>query len=605
MSATDGTNEPTFEVVIPDLNYYLDLIPCRKACPVQTHAGRYVQAIARGNFREAYEVASMPNPLASICGRVCAHPCETACRRGLIDEPISIRALKRAACERFGPESGQAFLPKRRAEPKEINVAVVGAGPAGISCAYYLALNGYQVTIFESTPVVGGMLYLGIPEYRLPRYLIRMEFERVLRLGVQLKAGWALGRDFSLRTLKDQGFDATFIAIGASKSKTLALPGSDLDGVINGIDFLINVNLGYKVELEDKVIVIGGGNVAIDIARSALRESEGEETDDGSTTIDAARMALRLGAKEVHVVCLENWHEMPAYRYEIEEALAEGIILHTSRAPRRILGSKGQVAGIEVVDVLSVFDSEGRFNPILLENTESQIEGGTVIMAIGQQVDAASLALDPDLKLNQNGTIQVDETTLSTNVEGVFAGGDAVFGPRVVIDSAANGKRAARSIMEYLQGYPQSTTSYHFETMETNSYSMPDGYERACREKVPQVSVGRRIGFAEVELGYSTEQAQKEAQRCLKCNINTIFNAEKCILCAGCVDVCPENCLVLVPVSKLDFKRIDSPITGANQNSWAIIKDEARCIRCGLCAKRCPTGAITMERLVFDEYSNA
>lgn len=598
-------SDSTYKTVVPDLNYYLDLIPCRKACPVHTHAGRYVQAIGAGDFREAWDVASAPNPLASICGRICAHPCETACRRGVLDNPIAIRALKRSACEHFGPESGQAFLPKRHEKSNGIKVAVVGAGPAGISCAYYLALNGYEVTILEATLVVGGMLYLGIPEYRLPRYLIRMEFERILHLGVELKTGWAMGKDFSIKTLRDQGYQAVFLGIGTCKSKTLSIPGHELDGVINGIDFLINVNLGYRVELSEKVLVIGGGNVAIDIARSALRENDDAETDDGSTTIDAARLALRLGAKEVHVICLESWDEIPAHRYEIEEAEAEGIIFHTSRAPQRILGADGKVSGLEVVDVLSVFDSEGRFNPTLLPRTETIIEGGSIIMAIGQQVDSESLTLDPQLELNPNGTIKVDETTLATSMKGVFAGGDAVYGPRIMIDSVANGKLVARSIMEYLNNGHERAKIFHFETMNTTTYSMPNGFERAQREEIPQIEVGRRVGFAEVELGYSEEQARREAERCLKCNINTIFDGQKCILCGGCVDVCPENCLSLVDSAKVQFSSSDSGALNLAEGSFAILKDETICIRCGLCAKRCPTGAITMERIVFDEYANA
>ncbi len=596
-----------YNVVVPDIDHYLELIACRNACPVNTHAGRYVQAIASGDFQQAYVVASLPNPLASICGRVCAHPCETACRRGKIDSPISIRALKRAACEKFGPESGQAFLPKRPSKSNGRKVAIIGAGPAGISCAYYLALEGYEVSIFEASPVIGGMLYLGIPEYRLPRYLIRMEFERILRLGVELKTGWALGRDFSLQNLKDQGFEAMFVGIGTNQSKSLSLPGYELDGVINGIDFLMNVNLGYKVDLADRVIVIGGGNVAIDIARSALREGkspEENEVDDGSATIDAARLALRLGAKEVHVVCLEAWEEMPAHRYEIEEAQNEGIVFHTSRAPKRILGDMGHVTGLEVQDVLSVFDEHGRFNPKLLEHTESIIEGGSIIMAIGQQVDRASLALDQSLELNSNGTIRIEQATLATNLPGVFAGGDACYGPRIMIDSVADGKKAARSIMHYLNADRVRTMRCHFHPLETRKYSMPDQFQCAQRQEIPQTPVNRRVGFSEVEQVYSESASRSEADRCLKCNISTIFDSTKCILCSGCVDVCPEDCLALVKSDSIsiDTATARAPIT---PNSWVIIKDETRCIRCALCAKRCPTDTITMEKLEFDEYEYA
>lgn len=596
----------TYNVDIPDLEYYLDLIPCRKGCPVNTHAGRYVQAIADGNLNEAYEVAAAPNPLASICARVCAHPCESVCRRGDIDSPISIRALKRIACEKFGPESGKKYLPRKRPPSNGIKVAVIGAGPSGISCAYYLALNGYEVTIFESTRVVGGMLYLGIPEYRLPRYLIRMEFERVLHLGVQIKTGWALGRDFSLQTLKDQGYRATFIGIGASKSKGVAIPGSDLDGVINGIDFLINVNLGYKVDLADRVIVIGGGNVAIDIARSAIRDESDSEIDDGSATIDAARAALRLGAKEVHVVCLESWEEMPAHRYEIDEAKAEGVVFHTSRGPREILGRAGRAVGLKVLDVLSVFDSEGRFNPTFLENTEAVIDGGTVIMAIGQQVDPGSFTLDENLDLNPNGNIKSDPDTLETNIPGVFAGGDAVFGPRIVIDSVANGKRAARSIINYIDPKSLPNQAYYFRMMDTSKYTMPEGFESSERVEIPQIEVDRRTGFSEVEMVYSDEEARMEASRCLRCNINTIFDSDKCILCGGCVDVCPLDCLRIVDTAKLKVTGEQAgKLSDPDDKRFAIIKDETSCIRCGQCARRCPTQTITMEKILFNEYTNA
>ncbi|MFQ5608227.1 MAG: FAD-dependent oxidoreductase, partial [Candidatus Zixiibacteriota bacterium] len=516
-----------------------------------------------------------------------------------------IRALKRAACERFGPESGQTYLPRKRPPSNGMRVAVVGAGPAGISCAYYLAINGYEVTIYESTPVVGGMLYLGIPEYRLPRYLIKMEFERVLRLGVQLQTGWMLGRDFSLQTLLDQDYRAVFLGIGATKSKSITLPGADLDGVINGVDFLINVNLGYKVDISERVIVIGGGNVAIDVARSALREEETAEADDGSATIDAARAALRLGAKEVSVVCLETWDEMPAHRYEIEEAEAEGVTFYTSKAPKKILGEGGNVTGLEVVDVLSVFDHEGRFNPTLLDNTETVIAGNTVLLAVGQEINRESFALDDTLELSPGGTIKVDPDTLVTNLPGVFAGGDAVFGPRIVIDSVANGKRAARSIMSHIDPATPAKTTYHFAALDTTSYTMPEGFERTDCVPIPQVSVDRRTGFAEVELGYTPGQAREEAARCMKCNINTVFDGAKCILCGGCVDVCPMNCLRITRTFRLrteDGAPVEPP--GVPEN-FAIIKDETLCIRCCLCAKRCPTGAITMERVIFDEYTNA
>ncbi|MHC4708276.1 MAG: 4Fe-4S binding protein, partial [Planctomycetota bacterium] len=261
--------------------------------------------------------------------------------------------------------------------------------------------------------------------------------------------------------------------------------------------------------------------------------------------------------------------------------------------------------GLETQDVLYVFDSEGRFNPKLLEGTESTIDSGTIILAIGQMVDKNSLSLDPKLKLNPNGTIEVNVDTLATNLPGVYAGGDAAFGPRIVIDSVANGRTAARSIMEYLSDGLRSSDVFHFERLNTNSYVMPDGFEKRGRTIIPQTPVDRRVGFAEVEQCYTDDQAREESERCLKCNINTIFDSDTCILCAGCVDVCPENCLELVESSQIKVFEHHDAETSSQGREWVIIKDETRCIRCALCAKRCPTGSITMERLIFDEYTNA
>src|SRR6266498_812149 len=329
--------------------------PCMMACPAHTNAGRYVGLIAEGRFEEAYRFARDPNPLASICGRVCAHPCETACRRGEIDKPISIRALKRFLTERYGPESRHpvdvrpAFI-----EKLPYRVAVIGAGPVGLSAAHDLALTGYKVTLFESSPVAGGMLYLGIPEYRLPRNVVEAQVREILETGeIDLKLNCAAGRDFTVSELRHQGFDAVLIAVGAHRSRDLSIPGVDLDGVHKGIDFLLNVNLGYKFTIGKKVIVIGGGNVAMDVARSAAREvvkqhaggvEDLEPSDENVSAVatkemvDISLSALRMGAREVNLVCLERREEMPAALEEIVEAEEEGIVMYPGLGPKRILG---------------------------------------------------------------------------------------------------------------------------------------------------------------------------------------------------------------------------------------------------------------------------
>src|SRR5450755_448282 len=367
--------------------------PCMMACPAQTNAGRYVALIAERKFEEAYRYARDPNPMASICGRVCAHPCETACRRGAIDKPIAIRALKRFLTERHGPESRHPIAPVRRSKQKlPQRVAIIGSGPVGLSAAHDLALLGYPVTIFDAAPVAGGMLCLGIPEYRLPRSVVEAQVREILETGdITLKLNHAAGRDFTVSGLRREGFDAVVIAVGAHRSRDLSIPGIEMDGVLKGIDFLLNSNLGYRFSIGKRVVVIGGGNVAMDVARSAAREvlkqhasgtaspsaGEGKFSDENIAAVathemmDVSLSALRMGAREVNIVCLERRDEMPAALEEIEEAEAEGIVLHAGFGPKRVVSRDGSVAGLEVVKTKSVFDANGRFNPVFDENSES------------------------------------------------------------------------------------------------------------------------------------------------------------------------------------------------------------------------------------------
>ena len=348
--------------------------PCMMACPAGTNAGRYVALIAEGRFEEAYRYARDPNPMASICGRVCAHPCETACRRGAVDKPIQIRALKRMLTERYGPESRRPLrIERRRAAPQPYRVAVVGSGPVGLSAAHDLGLMGYSVTIFEAAPVAGGMLKLGIPEYRLPRSVVEAQVREILEAGdIELRLNQAAGRDFTISGLRRQGFDAVVIAVGAHRSRDLSIPGVDLDGVHKAVDFLLNANLGYRFTIGKKVVVIGGGNVAMDVARSAAREvlrqhatvpedavpsEENVAAVAAHEMVDVSLSALRLGAQEVSIVCLEKRQEMPAAFEEIEEAETEGIILHDGRGPHRVLGRDGKVIGLETLKTMHVFDA--------------------------------------------------------------------------------------------------------------------------------------------------------------------------------------------------------------------------------------------------------
>ena len=637
-------------VRLPEIEHWKAQVKCQAGCPVATDAGRYVQLIAEGREEEAYLVARAPNPFASVCGRVCAAPCEDACRRGSIDAPIAIRALKRYVTERYGVESVRPDTQDRlrEADVPEGNryaghlpihpssypgngkrtrrkVAVVGAGPSGISAAHDLALLGYDVTVFEAAAEPGGMMRFGIPEYRLPRTLIRAEIDKVLSLGVTLRLGAPLTPYFGLAELKRDGFEAVFLSVGVSKGRDLDVPGVQLDGVVKAVDYLLNVNQGYRMNLGRRVVVIGGGFVAFDAARTALRlgrettpedlsELASETDARAKEALDSARAALRGGATEVTIVSLERFDEMPVLRTtqgheEFEEAKREGVAFLPRRGPKRFLGS-GRLAAVELRRVRSVFDATGRFAPEYDDEDVIAIDADSCILAIGQSPDLAFLKPDDGVALTPGGTIRVDPATLATAAPGVFAGGDVAFGPRNLIEAVANGKRAARSIHELLakEGARLERT-LEIQKIPTSRYRMIAGFEVLDRETPPTLDLGRRTGIAEVETGYDGRQAWRQSARCLVCHVQTIYDPEKCVLCSRCVDVCPEHCLAIVPFEDLDLSEAERRdlASRAEANGLplsAMIKDDDRCIRCGLCAVRCPTDAMTMEKFqITERYS--
>ena len=600
-----------YSITVPDHDYFDTNIPCRTACPIHTECGRYVQEIGISKDEEAYLLARAPNPFAYVLGRICAHPCEDKCRRGKIDEPIAICALKRYATDRhnlgLGHDPARKKLPPRVKRDKRI--AIIGAGVCGLTCAHDLALLGYTVEVFESAPVPGGMLYLGIPHFRLPREIIKMEVDNILSMGVTLHTRVTIGRDISFSDLRSN-FDAVLLSTGLNKGRELSIPGAHYAGVYNGIDFLINVNLGYEIELGKRVVVVGGGNVAIDVARSAVRlvqeaayANAEEDSNHLQPAFDAARMAMRSGADEVDMVSLESRAQMPAWKGEVDEAEHEGIIVDNGWGPKEIVGENGIVTGLKVKRCVSVFDENGRFNPAFSDE-EKVIPCDSVILAIGQQADLSFLNGQKDVEVTPRGILKVD-SDLMTTAPGVFAGGDVAFGPRILVEAIANGHKSARSMHVFLSGKTKKTTLSRFRIFQ--NWKMPQGYLTIPRQKMPSLAANRRIGIAEVELGFDEEQGRAEGTRCLKCQVNTIFDGSKCILCAGCVDICPENCLRLVDLVQVSGdERYDALIRNrygvsatnlkAGQ-AGAIIKNEEKCIRCGLCADRCPTGAITMEAL--------
>ena len=618
-----------YQVRVADRDYWREQIKCQHACPVHTDARGYVRAIAAGDYEQAYLIARGPNPLASLCGRICGAPCEAACRRGTIDQPIAIRALKRFVCEQFGSEAradaGTELFPYlersnavrdcddreelnhllgflARAEfpkPAGERVAIIGSGPAGLAAGHDLALMGFRPTIFEMEPQPAGMLYTGVPGYRLPRELIRAEVAVIQAMSVEIRCNTQIGKDITFADLR-RDYAAVIIACGAKRSRPLPIPNVDALGVMGGVDFLRDVSLGKAVKLGPQVIVIGGGNVAYDVARTVLRQEE----------YDVSRTAARMaGVRQVNLVCLESLEEMPADTVEILEGAQEGVIRHNSWGPREILVSEvdGQkfVRGVSLARCTRVYDENRRFAPQFDESVTTEIEGDTILVSVGQSADLSFL--DParaGIEMRSPQAIVNDPETGATSAPGVFVAGDIAYGPRLMIHAIASGKQAARSVYRYLCGkeITPEEVQWHFPIEQ---YRREKHYERRPRTHIPTLSPEERMRKpgALVEIRYVEEQAQAEAGRCLDCGVNTIFDGERCILCGGCVDVCPTVCLKLVSFDRLaaspELATITQDLELDPANLAAIIKDEDRCIRCGLCAQRCPTTAITMERFLF------
>jgi len=625
-------------VEIPGEGYHAGLISCQQACPVRTDARGYVRAIAEGRFEEAYLIARGPNPFASICGRICGAPCEAACRRGKVprvdddgqfvanDRPISIRALKRFACEQAGPEArptdavlaaAQKYVPTVGGSPDEMaallrtsingalekaageTVAIIGAGPAGLSAAHDLALLGFRPVVYEMEPVAAGMLAVGVPSYRLPREVIEREVAVIEALGVEIRCGVTIGKDVSFAKLRRE-HAAVIIAVGAKSSRALGLPGESGPRVYGGVDLLRAVALGEQIELGSDVVVIGGGNVAYDVARTVLRQ----------IAYDTARTAARMPATmRVRLVSLEGLEEMPADTLEIVEGDEEGVERLNGWGPVAIeRGADGRVSGVIVRKCLRVYDENRKFSPLFDEQDRQTLECDTVLLAVGQS-PLLSFAEDEgaDIEYARSGWPRLNPETLATTAPGVFVAGDLAHGTRLLIDAVASGKAAARSVYQYVTGrslHPDAVTA-HF-TLE--GYRRERGYESIRRVGVPVSHPSDRLHEPRrlVEIGYDAAQATREASRCLDCGVTPVFDGTRCVLCGGCVDVCPTLCLklesldTLTPSSELSELMEQMLGAGAEPSEHsAILKDEDRCIRCALCVMRCPTDAIKMERVAF------
>ena len=531
--------------------------PCQMACPAGIDIPSYVNLIAMGRDEEAIELIRRDNPFPWICGLICTRPCEMMCVRGRLDTPISIKFLKAFSAEK-------AFSDRKYRNPKKApssgrKVAVIGAGPAGLTAAYYLALKGYGVKVIESLPMAGGMTMVGIPRYRLPREVIDLEVAMLEELGVEFNFSTRFGKDMNMEILKSEGFQAFLFAIGAHGSYNLNIPGeNNFLGDISAVEFLRKVAMGERKPPGKNVIVIGGGNVAI----------------------DAARTAIRLGAEKVTLAYRRTRNEMPADHEEVDQAEEEGVHLSFLTVPTEIIGEEGKVVALKCLRAKMVSrHGSDRLSPVPTENSDFLIQADTVITAIGQQIESDCLNSVETLQWSRRNTIKTKMITMETSVPGIFAAGDAVTGPATVVEAIGGGKRAASAIDRYFAGIPQPTLPpVPKRRARTEWLELPASSKMTLkRPEMPLLNLERRrITFQQVELGYSENTAREEARRCLRCDI--------CLRCGTCVRVCRDQMGIdALQLGYFDFDRQDPTDFRATGE---------RCILCGACAANCPSNAI-------------
>ncbi len=498
--------------------------PCKAECPAHIGIQGYIKLASQGRYSEALELIKRENPFPAVCGRICPGRCESACTRGDVDDPVAIDDIKKFIAEQDLNATAR-FVPEKKHEYGK-KIAIVGAGPAGLSCAFYLAIDGYKVTVFEKQKALGGMLTLGIPSFRLEKDVVHAEIDILKEMGVEFRTGVEVGKDVSLKELRGQGFEAFYLATGAQAGRKLGIEGEEAEGVITGVDLLRSVNLGEGIRLQGKVIVIGGGNVAIDVARTAAR----------------------IGASKVDMFCLESREQMPALDEEIEEAAAEDIAINNSWGPKRIVTENGRVVCVEFKRCVSVFDGNGRFNPTYDENDTKVVESDAVLVSVGQAMDWGNLIADSRIELNPSRTIKADPDTYQTGEPDVFAGGDALTGPGFAIDAIAAGKQGAVSIHRFVhpgQSLTLGRTKRDYRPFDKANLDL-EGYDRLPRQRPVHVDGKRpKETFRDLRGTFTEEQVRKETERCLGCGA-TVVDQFLCVGCGSCTTKCKFDAISLV-----------------------------------------------------------
>jgi formate dehydrogenase major subunit len=563
-------------------------IECQEACPVGTNCRGYLNLAAEGRFEEGYILSREPNPVAAMCSYVCSAPCERACRRGDIDRPLAIRAMKRFLVEWHEASGIPDVMP--HIERRNETVAVVGAGPSGIAVARELAMKGYGVDVYDALPFAGGTMLIGVPAFRLPREAIEMDVRLVERLGVTFHYNSNIGVDISFDELQ-RTHDAVAITAGAMNAVALDVPGGELEGVQYGVDFMKKANLGEPIEVGTDVVVIGGGYTAMDCSRTSLRH----------------------GAEHVSIVYRRTRSELVVDEEELGETEREGVRMEFLASPVEVLGENGHVTGVKFIrNKLGEPDASGRRSPVPIPGSEFVIKADTVIPAVSQAADLTFLPVEADFEVNR-GRVKVDPATYATNVRGVFACGDFVTGPTTLIEAAGHGKKCAYAIDRYLAGRTDVTVAANVKMTSAWTFEMPEFYDVIPRQHIPMTPLVERmpstdpdVNFTtQVERGYDATGAVAESTRCLMCNYNIWFDPFRCVLCGACADVCPEGVIHMVDINTMKSEGLLTELDEAYgwQDGAAMVLDEERCIRCALCVKRCPFDAITMERFELQEIS--